>query len=123
MIKVKSVYAKASEEDGERILVDRFWPEGLKTHLAQVDEWMSELGPSYDLQRFFWDVKRWDEYRAKYEQELLADGTRTGLLEQLAQKAQNGTLTLLYGNRDPEHNHAVVLKELIEDSRWKTKRK
>ena len=116
MIKVKSIYSKASAQDGERILVDLFWPEGVKTREARVDQWLSGLGPSYDLQRFHWDLSDWDSYRSKFEGEVLSDREKRRLLEQIAEKAREKDVTLLYGNRDATHNHAMILKQLIENN-------
>ena len=117
MIKIKSVYAKAHPDDGQRILVDLFWPEGLRTREAAVHEWVSGLGPSYDLQRFNFDVSNWQAYKKKYQDEVLSTKEKKKLLEEIAEKAQKETVTLLYGNKDSEHNHAVILKGLIENKK------
>ena len=114
MIKVKSVYAKAAQDDGQRFLVDCFWPEGLKTRDAQVHQWLQELGPSYDLQRFHFNPNHWEDYRTKYIEELLSDRIKKEKLRELADLSRNGTITLLYGNSNPLHNHASVVKEVIE---------
>ncbi|MCG8605249.1 DUF488 family protein [bacterium] len=114
MIKTKNIYAKASPEDGKRILVDLFWPEGLKTREAGVDDWLQELGPSYDLQRFHFSLDRWEEYRASYEKELLSTKEKRSKLRKLAEEAKSGTVTFLFSGSDSKHNHAVVLKDLIE---------
>lgn len=114
MIKLKSAYTKALSEDGERILIDLFWPEGLKTHEAQIDEWRQELGPSYDLQRFHFSLENWETYKSMYIKELLSTKEKRNRIEALANRSRNGTLTFLYGNNDPDHNSACVLKELIE---------
>ena len=114
MIKIKNIYAKVTSGDGRRILVDLFWPEGLKTREAEVDEWMQELGPTYDLQRFHLSHETWDDYKSKYEDELLSAEDKKSKLRQLADEASNSTITLLYGNNNPEHNHATILKALIE---------
>lgn len=115
MIKVKSAYARPSPADGTRVLVERFWPEGLKTREAQVHEWLQELGASYDLQRFHFGKDDWDTYKNQYAEELLADRAKKKRLQELAEKARNGTVTLLYATRDAERNHASALKELIEN--------
>ena len=114
MIKVKSIYSKAHAEDGERILVDLFWPEGLMTREAHVDEWVTDLGPSYDLQRFHYDVSNWQSYKSKYIDEILSIKEKKQLLQKIAAKSKDATVTLLFGNKDSKHNHASVLKELIE---------
>jgi len=113
MIKTKSVYTKPSQDDGSRYLIELFWPEGLHTRYAKVDEWYNQLGPSYDLQRFEFNIGNWDDYKAKYRAELIADKEKHALLQQLAAQARNGTITLLYGTTDDERNHANIVKELI----------
>ncbi|MFQ5707526.1 MAG: DUF488 domain-containing protein [bacterium] len=114
MIKCKSVYAKQLKEDGTRILVDFFWPEGIKTHEAHVDQWLRELGPSYDLQRFDFNSANWEGYKTKYLDEIRSSSEKSKLLQELANKSRQETVTLLYGDKDPKHNHAVILKEHIE---------
>jgi len=116
MLKIKSVYAKASNEDGRRILVDLFWPEGLKTQEAGVDEWLNELGPSYDLQRFHYDTSNWETYKSMYEKEVLDTAEKKTLLENISKQSKNSVVTLLYGSRDVQHNHASILRGLIENS-------
>lgn len=116
MIKCKSVYSRAQNDDGERILVDLFWPEGLKTREAHVDAWLHEIGPSYDLQRFHFNPSNWDTYKSMYSNEVLSSKDKKKLLEDIVKKSKNGDVTLLYGNKDPVHNHAVILKEVIENN-------
>ncbi|HEX9653302.1 MAG TPA: DUF488 family protein [bacterium] len=115
MIKVKSIYAKAAAEDGRRLLVDLFWPEGMKTREAKVTEWLHQLGPSYDLQRFHYNTANWETYKNMYLKELMSDTAKKQTLRELAEKSKKETVTLLYGNKDVQHNHAVIVKELIED--------
>ena len=116
MLKCKSVYAKAQKEDGVRLLVDLFWPEGIKTREAHVDQWLQELGPSYDLQRFHFHPSNWETYKSMYTNEVLSSEDKKRLLKDIATNSQNGDVTFLYGNKDPKHNHAVILKEIIENS-------
>lgn len=114
MIKCKSVFDKPVRADGRRILVDLFWPQSIKTRYAQVHEWLQELGPSYDLQRFHFNAQNWDTYKSMYMDEILSNEDKRERLAALARDSSNGDVTLLYGNPDPEHNHAVVIKEMIE---------
>lgn len=115
MIKVKSIYEKAASTDGKRYLVDLFWPEGLHTRAAKVDEWLRQIGPDYDLQRFEFDKQNWETYREKYEKHVWDAAEKKVLLERLADESKKNPVTLLYGNRDAQHNHALVLKQLIEE--------
>ncbi|MFQ5675906.1 MAG: DUF488 domain-containing protein [bacterium] len=116
MIQIKSIYTKAAKADGRRILVELFWPEGLKTREAHVDEWLSELGPSYDLQRFHLDHNNWEAYKSMFAKEVLDTKEKKALLEKIYQQSKNDSVTLLYGNKNPRQNHAAILKELIEDN-------
>lgn len=114
MIKTKSIYAKPTGTDGRRFLVELFWPEGLHTRYAEIDEWYRQLGPSYDLQRFEFDKSKWDSYKAKYRRELFGDKEKHSLLQAISRESRDKTVTLLYCNQDPVFNNAVILKELIE---------
>jgi len=111
MLKIKRVYDPPERRDGERILVDRLWPRGLSKRTAAIDVWMKDLGPSHELRKWFGhDPGRWSEFRRRYLAELR---TKRDALAATARKASRGTVTLLFGARDPEHNQAVVLKETI----------
>jgi len=99
--------------DGYRVLIDRLWPRGVSKQEAQLDEWARELAPSSELRRWFGhDPAKFDEFRRRYREELAA---QEETLRELRRRARAGTLTLVYGARDSEHNDAVVLAELL---RW-----
>jgi uncharacterized protein YeaO (DUF488 family) len=101
--------------DGYRVLIDRVWPRGLRKEQAQLDAWPKELAVSSELRRWFGhDPARWDEFRQRYRNELRAPAQRSRLRE-LAERARQGTVTILYGARDTEHNNAVVLAEVLND--------
>ncbi len=112
-IEVKRVYDPASTGDGYRVLVDRLWPRGLTKQAAKIDRWMREVAPSDALRRWFGhDVARWDEFHRRYSAEL-SDPDRRVLVDQLAQQARRGSLTLLYAAHDAEHNNALVLRDAV----------
>lgn len=115
MIKLKRMYSLPDEEDGERYLVDRMWPRGVSKDQADLTDWLKDLAPSDALRRWFGhDPERWGEFRRRYKLELHAE-VKEKLIRKLANKAQNGTITLTYAAKDTEHNNAVVLKEVIEN--------
>ncbi len=116
MIKVKSVYAKALAQDGKRYLIELFWPEGVHTRAAKVDRWFAELGPSYDLQRFEFDKSNWNNYKSRYEAEIMKAPDKKKILQAIGREAADSDVTLIYGSRDPNCNHAVIVKDLIEKS-------
>ena len=110
MLRIKRVYDQRAAGDGERILVDRLWPRGLKRAQAGVDAWLKDVAPSDRLRQWFHaDRSRWASFRRRYRAEL---GKHWEALTTLAAKAAKGPVTLLYAARDPERNNAVVLKEM-----------
>ncbi len=115
-IRIKRVYEPASPGDGTRILVDRLWPRGLTKADAAVALWLKEIAPSSILRKWFHqDAGRWEVFRDRYRAEL---HLRRELLEELLATARAGPLTLVYAARDPLHNHAAVLREvLVEEAR------
>jgi uncharacterized protein YeaO (DUF488 family) len=114
-VKVKRVYEPAAKGDGYRVLVDRLWPRGVKREDARLDEWARELAPSTELRRWFGhDPDRYDEFRRRYARELVS---RKEELQQLRSRARKGTVTILFGARDTEHNNATALAELLRGSR------
>lgn len=111
-IKIKRVYEQPEKKDGQRILVDRLWPRGLTKEKAAVDLWLKEIAPSTELRKWFdHDPEKWQRFRRRYETEIRK---KEDLIQVLKQKAQSGTITLIYGARDEKHNEALVLKQFIE---------
>jgi uncharacterized protein YeaO (DUF488 family) len=112
MIRVKRVYETPSRKDGFRILVDRLWPRGLTKERAAVDLWLKDVAPSTELRKWFGhDPARWKQFQARYRRELARN---KAALAPLRQKANDRTVTLVYGARDEEHNEALVLKRILE---------
>jgi len=113
-MKIKRVYDPPATDDGQRVLVDRLWPRGLKREEARVDEWLREVAPSDDLRRWFGhDPARWEEFQARYRQEL-ADDSHKDALEKLREMARRGPLTLVFAAKDAEHCNAQVLRAVLE---------
>lgn len=116
MIKVERIYS-ASESEGFRILVDRLWPRGLSKDKVKLDLWLKEIGPSNELRKWFGhDPDKWSEFKDKFFQEL---DKKKDLTDQVAAKAKEGDVILLFGAKNEEYNNAVALKEYI-DTRMKT---
>jgi uncharacterized protein YeaO (DUF488 family) len=114
-VRIKRVYDPAAPSDGYRVLIDRLWPRGVRRDAARLDEWARDLAPSGELRQWFGhDPERFTEFRRRYTAELAAQDSA---LRELRRRARNGTLTLVYGARDMEHNDAVVLAEILRVGR------
>jgi uncharacterized protein YeaO (DUF488 family) len=82
-----------------------------------ADAWEKELAPSDELRRWFaHDPARWDELAKRDRRELDAPAAPEAI-EDLARRAAEGTVPLLYSARDEEHNNPVVLREVVERAR------
>lgn len=110
-IKLKRAYDPPARGDGTRVLVDRLWPRGVKKDAAKIDTWLKEIAPSTALRKWFaHDPARWAEFQRRYRSEL-ADHQKD--LTQLRILAGAHPITLIYGARDPDHNHAIVLRDIL----------
>ncbi|MET3660440.1 DUF488 domain-containing protein [Aquamicrobium ahrensii] len=111
---VKRIYEPASDGDGQRVLVDRLWPRGVKKEDARLDLWLKDIAPSDDLRHWFGhDPERWTEFQKRYRTELEGKGDALAELRALLAK---GKVTLLFAAHDEEHNNAVALAAYIEKS-------
>lgn len=111
-VQVKRVYDPPAAADGYRVLVDRLWPRGLTTGAARIDAWLKELAPSSALRKWYGhELERWDDFQERYWQEL---EEQQAAVEELAARANEGRVTLVYAARDTEHNNAVALRDYLE---------
>lgn len=113
-IRIRRVYEAPGTEEGYRVLVDRVWPRGLSKERVAYDSWEKDLAPSSVLRKWFGhDPSRWEEFARRYRREL---EPRVERLRALLRTAGSRPLTLLYGARDKDHNQAVVLREVLEET-------
>lgn len=110
-IRIKRVYANPDVEDGARILVDRLWPRGMTRDKAHIDLWLKEIAPSTELRKWFsHDPAKWEVFRNRY---LLEIKDNPVPVAQIRKMMSNGTVTLVYGAKDVEHNEAIVLLDFF----------
>ena len=111
-VNIKRVHEMPESKDGYRVLVDRLWPRGISKKNAGINEWWKEYAPSTKLRKWFsHDPVKWKSFRQQYLAELRAN--REDLVCAV-NHADRDQITLVYGAKDEQHNHAVVLKEFIE---------
>jgi uncharacterized protein YeaO (DUF488 family) len=112
---LKRAYERPAPGDGMRVLVDRLWPRGLSREQLAIDFWLKDAAPSDALRRWFGhEPRRWISFAAKYRAEL---EQRADVLRLLDEARRRGRITLLYGARDTSRNHAVVLRDVLEERR------
>ena len=111
MICLKRAYEPADPQDGQRFLVERLWPRGVKKTALHLDAWLKDVAPSPDLRKWYEHrVERWPEFQKRYLAELRAnpDGWKP-----ILEAARRGKVTLLYAARDTEHNSALLLQKFL----------
>lgn len=119
---MKRAYEPPSSKDGYRVLIDRLWPRGIKKTELKLDEWAKDLAPSTALRQWFGhDPAKWKDFQHRYRDELHSAEAREKLKE-IAVRALEGPVTLVYGAKDEEHNDAVVLEKLVESEMKKNPR-
>lgn len=112
MVLLKRAYEPAHAGDGQRFLVERLWPRGVKKDSLRIAGWLREVAPSTELRQWFGhDPAKWNEFRRRYFAEL---DTHRDTLQPLRDAARQGKVTLVYSSHDREHNNAVALKEYLE---------
>ena len=112
-IRVKRVYEPVDPSDGERYLVERLWPRGVRREALQLTAWLRDVAPSDALRRWYGhDPTRWPEFQRRYRAELLAN---PAAWQPLLEAARRGVVTLLFSARDTERNSAVVLRAFLEE--------
>ena len=112
---IKRAYEPAVPEDGERFLVDRLWPRGVKKESLVLTAWFKDVAPSDALRRWFGHVpERWEDFRRRYRDELK---TQQAALQPLRDALKRGTVTLVYSAHDEAHNQAVVLREFLLETK------
>ena len=115
MIRIKRVYEPAAKQDGLRVLVDRLWPRGMTKEAAKADVWMKDVAPSAALRKWFGhEPEKWAAFQKRYRAELADKKAMIAELKKM--EKEHGTLTLLYGAKDEEHNQAVVLAGVLKGS-------
>jgi uncharacterized protein YeaO (DUF488 family) len=119
MIAIKRVYEPVSKTDGQRFLVDRLWPRGVKKETLHMAAWAKQVAPSNELRRWFnHDPAKWKEFQKRYRAEL---NEQPKTWRPLLEAAGSGRITLLFSAHDAEHNNAIVLRDYLE-KRLKTGR-
>lgn len=105
------VYDEVSPGEGQRVLVDRVWPRGVRKDDPRVGMWCKDVAPSKDLREWYHhDADRFDEFAARYKEELHGNAA----LQELRALAKQGPVTLVTATRDLDISQAAVLAKLLK---------
>ena len=113
-VKIKRAYEKPARSDGQRILVDRLWPRGVKKETARIGHWLKDLAPSDALRVWFHSSNNWAVFKKRYFKELCTPEANEALNQLYQLLDEYADVTLVYASANTEHNNAVALKELLE---------
>lgn len=115
-LKCKRIYETPAETDGFRVLVDKLWPRGMKKENAEIDLWAKEITPSNELRKWFSHIpEKYDEFKKRYRRELSENSASRKFKELCIEKLNDNNVTLLYAAKSEKYNHAVVLKDWLEE--------
>ncbi len=110
-IRTARIYEDIDPEDGQRVLVDRIWPRGIRKGDPHVGIWLKDVAPSKELREWYHhQPERFDEFASRYEAEL----SGSPALEELRNLAKRGVVTLVTATRQVEGSHAAVLAKLLK---------
>ena len=113
-IVTKRIYAPPTADDGQRVLIMRLWPRGIRKE--RVDAWLKELGPIPTLLREFLDERiTWAQYVPRYLSGLGRPEAQAAIAE-VRRRARDGRVTLLCGCDDEQHCHRSLLRAYLLDS-------
>lgn len=105
------VYDEVSPDEGQRVLVDRVWPRGVRKDDPRVGIWCKDVAPSKDLREWYHhDPDRFDEFASRYTVEL----GDSAALEDLRMLAKRKAVTLVTATRELDISQATVLAKLLE---------
>lgn len=112
----KRVYDPVEDVDGTRMLIDRLWPRGLKKELAQIDEWPKEISPTTELRRSYHRGEiDFQAFSKAYQMELEENSGVLEFISMLRNGLENGNITLVYGSKNPDQSHVIVLQRYLEE--------
>jgi uncharacterized protein YeaO (DUF488 family) len=113
-VEIKRAYEKPSLSDGQRVLVDRLWPRGMKKENARINHWLKNLAPSEGLRQWFHSSANWIIFKKRYFKELSTPEAAADLQALYGLLNEHDRVTLIYASKDEERNNAAALKELLD---------
>jgi uncharacterized protein YeaO (DUF488 family) len=112
-VRLERVYEEPDPADGQRVLVDRLWPRGIRKSDPRVGRWLPAVAPSTELRHWYnHQAELFDEFVARYTAELETSPAAEAL-DELRAIVREGQVTLVTATREVELSHLVVLAKLL----------
>lgn len=110
-IRMARIYDDVDPDDGQRVLIDRIWPRGIRKDDPRVGIWRKDVAPSKELREWYHHrPERFDEFAARYEAELAGSPA----VQELREMVERGVVTLVTAVREVDGSHAAVLAKLLK---------
>jgi uncharacterized protein YeaO (DUF488 family) len=103
-IRVGRIYEDIDPDEGQRVLVDRIWPRGIRKDDPRVGIWCKDVAPSKELREWY------------HHQPERFELTGNTALEELRKLTRRGVVTLVTATRDLDGSQAAVLAKLRKGS-------
>ena len=113
-MRLARVYEEPGPDDGERVLVDRLWPRGVRKGDPRIDRWIKDVAPSSPLRKWYGhDPDRYDEFVARYQREL-DEPEAAAAVKELRKLVTGGPITLLTSSKELDRGHLPVLARRLK---------
>lgn len=113
MIRTKSIFQPSEEEDGMRVLITRFYPQGIKKE--HFDCWIRDLSPNSDLlQAYRHDLFNWETFKSAFLRQLKESIDSWEAIFALHDLSVSTDITLLCYERDRQPCHRHLVRDIVE---------
>jgi uncharacterized protein YeaO (DUF488 family) len=110
-VRVARIYEDRDPDHGQRALIERIWPRGIRKEGARVGIWLKAVAPSEELREWYnHQPERLDEFASRREAEL--DGKPA--LDELRLLCKRGVVTVVTSSRNRDGSNAAVLAKLMK---------
>jgi uncharacterized protein YeaO (DUF488 family) len=114
VVKTKSIYEHAEEEDGIRVLITRYYPRGVKK--SHFDHWLRELSPSKELLFSYKGGKTsWSEFKINLLSEIKDNKDSLNAIYALNNYSRFDNVTLLCYEKAGNPCHRYLIRDLVDD--------
>jgi uncharacterized protein YeaO (DUF488 family) len=112
-VQVARVYETPDPDEGQRVLVDRLWPRGLRRTDSRVGRWLPGVAPSTELRHWYGhEPAKFEEFVTRYRAEL-EQSPAAEALDELKAMVKETPLTLVTATKEIELSHLMVLQKIL----------